>query len=199
MKYNFGIDIDGVLTDEGPDENSIWQQKLNEFLDREISLKENTYDLRKAFAISDQELNNFIEQKIKDVYNSVEPVAKAKEILKQLSKAGHRLILITARGAEHRSLTEKWLKNNNIPFDELHHAKAKAPIAVKKEIDLFIDDKQENALEVASENIPVILVSKYHNNNFQGHKQITKVNNWDEIKENINLFFSKNTHSSKLS
>ena len=58
MKYNFGIDIDGVLTDEGPDNNSIWQQKMNEFFDREITLKEYTYDLAKAFAINNQELND---------------------------------------------------------------------------------------------------------------------------------------------
>lgn len=199
MKYNFGIDIDGVLTDEGPDENSIWQQKLNEFLDRKISLKENTYDLRKAFAITDQELTAFLKQKIEDVYESVKPVAKAKQLLSQLSQQGHKLILITARDPKHRSLTENWLKENEIPFDELHHTKEKAPIAVQKNIALFIDDKKENALEVAEQNIPVILVSKYHNNNFQGHQQITKVKNWDEIEENIDLFFSKNTHSRKLS
>jgi len=199
MKYNFGIDIDGVLTDEGPDNNSIWQQKMNEFFDREITLKEYTYDLAKAFAINNQELNDFIQAKIEEVYSSVKPIDKAREILAKLDKDGHRLILITARHKEHRSLTEKWLKDHNIPYHELHHEHDKAPLAAKKNISLFIDDKKENALEIAARDIPVFLVSKYHNYNFNGNKKITKVNDWDEIRENIELFISKDTHTSKLS
>ena len=199
MKYNFGIDIDGVLTDEGPDHNSIWQQKMNEFFDREITLKEYTYDLRKAFAINDQELNKFIQEKVEEIYSNVEAIDKAREILTELKKEGHRLILITARHEKHRPLTEAWLQKNDIPYHELHHAENKAPLAVEKNISLFIDDRKENALDIAGEDIPVILISKYHNNDFQGNEKITKVNNWDEIKQNLDLFFSENTLSSKLS
>mgnify|MGYP006433394173 CR=1 FL=1 len=199
MKYNFGIDIDGVLTEEGPDHNSIWQQKMNEFFDREITLKKYTYDLRKAFALNDQELNEFIQDKIEEIYSSVKAVDKAREILTELYNQGHRLILITARSEEHRDLTEKWLKENNIPYHELHHEDQKAPLAAEKNISLFIDDRKENALEIAEKNIPVILVNKYHNSDFEGNDQITKVNNWDDIKKNIDLFFSKNTHAGKLS
>jgi uncharacterized HAD superfamily protein len=199
MKYNFGIDIDGVLTDEGPDNNSIWQQKMNEFFEREITLKKYTYNLAKAFAINNQELNEFIQAKIEDVYSSVKPIDKAREILTELSEKGHRLILITARHEEHRPLTEKWLNDYNIPYHELHHEHDKAPLAAKKNISLFIDDKKENALEIAAKNIPVFLVSKYHNSDFNGNSKITKVNNWDEIRENIDLFLSKNAHTGKLS
>jgi len=199
MKYNFGIDIDGVLTDEGPDHDSIWQQKMNEFFDREITLKEYTYDLRKAFAINDQELNKFIQEKVEEIYSSVKAVDRAREILTELYEEGHRLILITARNEKHRDLTEKWLEKNNIPYHELYHEDQKAPLAVEKNISLFIDDKKENALEIAAENIPVILVSKYHNYDFEGNEKIKKADNWDEIKENIELFFSKNTHAGKFS
>ena len=199
MKYNFGIDIDGVLTDEGPDHNSIWQQKMNEFFEREITLKEYTYDLRKAFAINDQELNDFINAKIAEIYSNVKAVKKAKDVLTDLYNQGHYLVLITARSKEHRELTEKWLAEKEIPYHELHHEEEKAPLAEKKNISLFIDDRKENALAIAEKNIPVILVSKYHNYDFSGNEKITKVDNWDQIKENIDLFFSKNTHTSKLS
>jgi len=199
MKYNFGIDIDGVLTDEGPDNNSIWQQKMNEFFDRKITLTEYTYDLAEAFAINNQELNEFIQAKIEEVYSSVKPVVKAREILTELYQEGHRLILITARHEEHRSLTEKWLSEHEIPYHELHHEHNKAPLAAEKNIALFIDDKKENALEIAAKDIPVFLVSKYHNYDFDGNSKIKKVNNWDEIRENIKLFLSKNAHAGKLS
>lgn len=199
IKYNFGIDIDGVLTDEGPDNNSIWQQKMNEFFDREITLKENSYDLRKAFDINDQELNLFIQEKITEVYSSVKAIDKARKILDQLKEQGHRLILITARSEEHRFLTEQWLKENKFSYHELHHQHQKAPLAVEKNISLFIDDRKENALEIAAQKIPVYLVNKYHNCDFKGNEKITKVDNWDEIEKKLNLFFSKNTHSSKFS
>ena len=199
MKHNLGIDIDGVLTDEGPDHNSIWQQKMNEFFEREITLKEYTYDLKKAYELNEQELNQFIQEKIEEIYSSVKAVDKAREILAELYREGHRLILITARSEKHRSLTENWLKKNNIPYHELHHEYKKAPLAAEKNISLFIDDKKENALEIAAKNIPVILVSKYHNYDFEGSEQITKVKDWDEIKENIELFFSKDTHPGKFS
>lgn len=199
MKYNIGIDIDGVLTDEGPDQNSIWQQKMNDFFEREITLKEYTYDLGRAFALSQEELNLFIQENIEEIYSNVNAVEKAREILTELKQAGHRLILITARSEEHRGITENWLQENSIPYHELHHEDQKAPLAVEKNIALFIDDRKENAIEIAARDIPVILVSKYHNLDFKGNEKISKVNNWDEIKEKIDLFFSKDTQTSKLS
>lgn len=199
MDINLGIDIDGVITDEGPDDNSIWQIKMNEFFDRKIILKENSYDLKQAFGINDQELNAFIESKIKEVYSSVKAVDKAREVLRELYDQGHRLILITARDKMHRPLTEKWLQENDIPYQDLHHEHDKGPLAELKDISLFIDDRKENALEIAAKNIPVILVSKYHNSDFIGNKKITKANNWNEIKDNIDLFLSKNTAAGKLS
>lgn len=199
MKYNFGIDIDGVITDEGPDHNSIWQKKMNEFFERKIKLEEYTYDLRQAFNINDKELNDFIQAKIEDVYSSVKPVEKAKETIKKLYDSGHTIILITARDQKHRALTEDWLKKNNIPYHELHHNDNKAPLAAEKNISLFIDDRKENAFEIAAKDIPVILVNKYHNYDFKGSEKITKVQNWSEISEKINLLISKNTHSGKFS
>lgn len=199
MKYNIGIDIDGVLTDEGDHENSIWLQKMNEFFDREITLKEYTYDLRKAFGLTTQELNDFLEIKLPEVYANVGPAPGAKETLEELHQAGHKLILITARNGMFRNLTENWLEKHEIPYHELHHDDDKAPLAVKKDIVLFIDDRKENAAQIAAENIPVILVNKYHNLNFESSSNIIKANNWNEIRENIKLLLSKNTPAGKFS
>jgi hypothetical protein len=199
MKYNIGIDIDGVLTDEGDRENSIWQQKMNELFDRKISLKEYTYDLRKAFGLTEQELNHFLEIKLPEVYANVGLAAGARETLEELHQAGHNLILITARNEIFREVTEKWLEKHQIPYHELHHDDDKAPLAVKKDIALFIDDRKENAVQIASENIPVILVNKYHNLSFESNNNILKADNWNEIRENIKSLLSKNTPAGKFS
>jgi hypothetical protein len=199
MKYNIGIDIDGVLTDEGDRDNNIWLQKMNEFFNRKITLKEHTYDLRKAFGLTDQELNDFLEIKLPEVYANVGAAPGAKETLEELNQAGHKLILITARNEIFRDLTENWLEKHQIPYHELHHNDDKAPLAVKKDIFLFIDDRKENAAEIAAENIPVILVNKYHNLNFQSSNNILKADNWNEIRKNIKLLLSKNTPAGKFS
>ncbi len=199
MTYNIGIDIDGVLTDEGPGGNSIWQQKMNELFEREITLREYTYDLRKAFGLTNQELDKFLEIKLPEVYASVSPAPGARDTLLELEEAGHKLILITARNEMFRELTEDWLNRHQIPYHELHHDDDKAPLAVKKEIALFIDDRKENAAAIAAENIPVILVNKYHNLNFESNGQISKADDWKDIREQINLLLSKNTPAGKFS
>ncbi len=199
MTYNIGIDIDGVLTDEGPGGNSIWQQKMNELFEREITLREYTYDLRKAFGLTNQELNKFLDEKLPEVYASVSPAPGARDTLLELEEAGHKLILITARNEMFRELTEDWLNRHQIPYHELHHDDDKAPLAVKKEVALFIDDRKENAADIAAENIPVILVNKYHNLNFESSDQISKADDWNDIREQIKLILSKNTPAGKLS
>ncbi len=198
MKYNIGIDIDGVLTDEGNQEKNIWLQKMNELFDRNIKLKEYTYDLRKAFGLTDQELDHFLKIKLPEVYANVGAAPGAKETLEELSQAGHKLILITARNEMFRDITENWLEKHKIPYHELHHDDDKAPLAVEKDIALFIDDRKENAAQIAAENIPVILVNKYHNLNFESNNNILKADDWNEIKKNIKLLLSKNTPAGKF-
>ena len=199
MNYNLGIDIDGVLTDEGTAENNIWQRKMNKYFSRDIKLSKYTYNLAEAYGLSDQELNDFLTDKLLEVYQEVNSASGAKETLTELAEKGHRLILITARNEKFRNLTENWLDKHQIPYHELHHQYNKAPLVLKKNISLFIDDKKENAINIAAENIPVILVRKYHNSDFNGNQIITKVDDWNEIKENIDLFLSKNALTSKFS
>src|SRR6056297_2901980 len=118
MQYKIGIDIDGVLTDEGPRKNSIWQQKMNELFDREIKLKKYTYNLAEAYDITGEELQLFLKEKLPEVYAEVKPALGARETLKELESAGHELILITARNEIFKSLTENWLNKHDIPYHE---------------------------------------------------------------------------------
>lgn len=151
MNYNLGIDIDGVITDEGTAENNIWQRKMNEYFSRDIKLGKYTYNLAEAYGLSEQELNSFLTDKLFEVYQEVNSAPGARETLTQLAEQGHSLILITARNEKFRDLTENWLEKHQIPYHELHHQYDKAPLVVEKNISLFIDDKKENALNIAAE------------------------------------------------
>jgi hypothetical protein len=54
-------------------------------------------------------------------------------MLKELSHAGAKIILNTSRQGKYRRVTEKWLLQHNIPYDELYMDK---PFG-----DIYIDDK----------------------------------------------------------
>ena len=84
-------------------------------------------------------------------YADLQPVAGAPEKLRELRKAGHYIILMTARHmktcegnvgmviARQGKVTLDWLAKHNIQYDELHFGKPHA--------DIYIDD---NALRFQS-------------------------------------------------
>jgi len=192
-----GIDIDGVLTDEGPDHDNIWLQKMNNYFDKQIKKVEDTYQLAEAYGLQNEELNAFLEDELANIYREARPAIDACETLKELKAKNAELILITARNKEFKELTLNWLNEHDFPFDELHHNKDKAPLAVKKGIELFIEDNQSNALEISQNQIPVLVVNKYHNKNLKENNKIKRVNNWQEIRKHI-FALSVDTVSNKF-
>jgi len=61
------------------------------------------------------------------------PLPGAREALSALSAAGHTLVIYSARSWSELRVTEKWLRDNKIPYDGIHMGK---PVA-----DIFIDDR----------------------------------------------------------
>lgn len=198
MFYKLGIDIDGVLTEEGPENNSIWQQKMIDFFNRKINLEKNTYNLAEAFGLNDEELNLFLEKELQNIYSQVPPAQGAKETLSELKDKGFKIILITARHSEHNDVTKNWLKKYNIPYDNLYHEHDKAPLVEKLNLKLFIEDNKNNALSISAKNIPVILVNKYHNRDLKENDLIYRANNWQDIKGHLNDLLSENTATNKF-
>ena len=65
----------------------------------------------------------------------VNPYPKMVEIIRKLKSKGHKIIIFTRRGClkQGRTLTKKWLKLHDIPYDEL--------ITNKPHYDVLIDDR----------------------------------------------------------
>jgi ribonucleotide monophosphatase NagD (HAD superfamily) len=70
-------------------------------------------------------------------YNQAKPIIKAVQLIQNLKKAGHYIILFTARGTltgtDWREVTKKQMLEWEVPFDELVFGKPAA--------DIYIDDK----------------------------------------------------------
>lgn len=110
----------------------------------------------------------------------------AAEVIKKLKEDGNNIYIITARYEQEgidsvRRLTEEWLKNNNIVYDELiMDADNKLEVAQKYNIDVFIDDSLVNCKDVSKGNTKVLQYVGI-GNVLTEDKDIQKVYSWPQI------------------
>ena len=78
----------------------------------------------------------------------------------------HELIYISARRNHLLDVTEKWFKQNEVHYHhiELIGTHDKLEAVKKYNIDIFFEDKHDNACDISEEcNIPVILFNTPYN------------------------------------
>lgn len=188
-KRIIGIDIDGVVTDELHPNDNVWHNELCSYLGRDIERKSDAYYFNEAYDLPMNIINKFLDERLKNIYGNARPAKGALETINSLYKKDFKIFFITARNPCFENLTKKWLKQNGFLYTELIHEDNKTPLAVRKGITLFVEDRATTASELARNNIKVILVNKYHNKQLPEHNNITRVENWSEIKENINKYY----------
>ncbi|AZO95374.1 hypothetical protein GM661_09815 [Iocasia frigidifontis] len=193
MKKIIGFDIDGVITDEEHENDNIWHDAICNFLGYDIVRKSDSYLFDQAYDISSDVINKFLDKNLTDIYSQVKPVPLARETIRKLYNYNFEVNLITARDQGFKGLTTKWLKKHQIPFTKLIHNGDKVPHALAAGIELFVEDNAENARAFARNNIPVILINKYHNKFLETKgKSIYRVDNWQGVCQIINDFFKIN-------
>ena len=86
------------------------------------------------------------------------------------------------------TITKKSLDNFNIPYDSLNlHISDKLTFCKEHEIDVLIEDSYETCRELADNGIKSILMTTKMNSDIED-KEIVRVNNWDEIYEEIEKY-----------
>ncbi|MEM2121158.1 MAG: hypothetical protein QXU20_00660 [Candidatus Woesearchaeota archaeon] len=127
-------------------------------------------------------------------YEEVSPVKNSVKVLKEINKT-HDLIIITARPYYLVEKTKKWLKKNfgdlflEVIFTNLQslsgEKKSKAEVCLEKNIEIFIEDNFEYALDCAKSGIKTLLFNKPWNKNFSTPKEyedlIIRVNDWNDV------------------
>jgi len=192
MNKIIGIDIDGVITREGDEKNNIWHNALCEYFGEELERKNDVFNFIDAYELSKTEIENFINDNIEDIYKTVKPAKGAKETINFLKKYNFEILLITARHHNFKNLTKNWLKQYNIPYDTLIHEENKAPLAIEKNIKLFIEDNKKNAIKLLKNNIAVIIMDRYHNRSLKNNDKLYRAENWVDIKKYIINYFDMN-------
>lgn len=186
--YRFGIDIDGTVTCPTsllPHMNKAFSCNL--VLD---DIKE--YDLTKAFPISHEEFSTWFRQAESEIYASSPIQAHAHSVLTKWKKV-HELFFISARGQNVRDVTLEWFLQQELAYDhiELIGSHDKIETARNYNIDVFFEDKHDNAVGITEElNIPVLLFNTPYNQQ-PVPKGVIRVNTWLEAEDWIEHNFSK--------
>lgn len=180
MKKRFGIDIDGTVTCP-----SSMVPFLNEAFGLNITLNDiKQYDLLPLVSISREEFALWFAKNEPTIYSN-SPLAKgAKEILSYWSKQ-YELFFISARGSHLLDVTKSWFNEHEIDFDHVELIGSHDKIAAAKEfkVDLFFEDKHDNAVMIHEEcKIPVILFNTPYNQD-PIPKGVIRVNNWHEAND----------------
>jgi len=185
-KIRFGIDIDGTVT---------CPTALVPYLQRsfgdEIKYEDITeYNLGHVLNKSDEEMTQWFIENQEEIYENSPVHLNADKVLAEWSRDFH-LIFISARFDYLFQLTETWFKMNHIPYHhiELTGSHDKIEAARKLNVDVFIEDKLDNAFEIHEQlNIPVYLFDTPYNQ-AKLPAGIRRVYSWDDLNNDIRLKF----------
>ncbi len=172
-----GIDIDNVIANTYNDLYPFF----HEYMGRIISPHQVVEIMRKHKI---RMIGYFYTAWKKQVMPSVSLIKGAVETI-QTWYNQHQIILVTSRSFIFRRQTQRWLKEHNIPFNELHYAKETTKHSKASQCDLFIEDNFEEC-EVLADHCKQVLMLDYPWNQKETKKSnIIRVKNWDEIQRHF--------------
>lgn len=191
MHRRFGIDIDGTVTCP-----TSLVPFINESFNLNITLDDLTeYELNKCLDIPEEALYQWFMSTEPKIYAESPIAAGARRVLQKWSNE-HELYFISARGNALYDVTESWFRQHELKFDhiELIGTHDKVSTAKKHGVELFFEDKHDNAVAISEElSIPVILFDTPYNRK-PAPKDVIRVHNWHEAEKWVeNVFGNKRT------
>ena len=150
MKKRFGIDIDGTVTSP-----SAILPFINKAFGLNITLADvKQYDLNPVVNVSEQEFANWFMNNEPRIYAG-SPIAQDAASVLTKWRNQYELCFISARGPHLLDITKKWFIEQNLTFDEIEligtHNKIESVKNYK--IDLFFEDKHDNAVDITKNDI----------------------------------------------
>ncbi len=177
MKKKFGIDIDGTVTSPAS-----LLPFINKAFGLNVTLEDvKQYDLNPIVNVSKEEFADWF-MKNEPIIYAGSPIAEdAAEVLNNW-KNTYELCFISARGSHLLDVTKKWFDDHHLFFDkiELIGTHNKVETVKKHHVDIFFEDKHDNAIEIHEEcKIPVLLFDTPYNRD-PIPEGVIRVYNWIE-------------------
>ena len=162
-KPRFGIDIDGTVTHP-----ATLIPHINKQYNVNITLDDITeYDFLSAFPhpVDRNQFQSWFQENEPAMYAVSECAAHAQQILNDWQHR-YELYYISARGENVYDVTLDWFTKEQVPYHhiELIGSHDKINVAKKHQVDVFFEDKHDNAVMIAEElDIPVVLFDTPYN------------------------------------
>lgn len=191
---NICVDIDGTMT-----EPYYWLEAANKWFKTSIKPEDVTeYDIHRVLNIKRSEYLDFYSIHGQDLHRLAQPRKDASRVLHDLAKH-HNIYYVTAREKKMKSVSLEWFKKHNMPPAPLyllgsHH---KAEQAQMLNCDIFIEDKFENAIELAMARVKVLLIDCTYNR-YATILDTERVFNWIDIERKVNLIASEHSTNVKI-
>lgn len=158
-----------------------------------FGLIKNRYYLEALYGWDRQTKLKFFNTYYKNVLEECTMLPNANKVIQKLRENGHTIHFITARlmnikDCDTEKITRESLKSFNIPYDSLSlHISDKLTFCIEHRIDLLIEDSYETCKQLADNGIKSILMTTKMNENIDSNG-ITRVNNWEQIYEEIEKY-----------
>lgn len=180
-----GIDIDGTVTCP-----SSLLPYLNQAFGKNLSLDDcREYDLANVYGVPASEMDKWFAQN-SDMLCRVAPVHGEADLILREWYQRHNLIYISARHEMDWDATLHWFQLRDIPYHhiELIGSHNKVEAANRWKVDMFIEDRLENAIQLSEElNIPVYLFDTPYNQ-AKLSDWVHRIYNWRELEKAVNQF-----------
>ena len=158
-----------------------------------FGLIKNRYYLEALYGWDRQTKLKFFNTYYKNVLEECTMLPNANKVIQKLRENGHTIHFITARlmnikDCNTEKITRESLKRFNIPYDSLSlHISDKLTFCIEHGIDLLIEDSYETCKQLVDNGIKSILMTTKMNENIDSNG-ITRVNNWEQIYEEIEKY-----------
>lgn len=182
MRKRFGIDIDGTLTCP-----TTFVPFINETLNKNITLDDMTqYDLTPLMGLDEAGFWKWMDEMEPIIYKDAPLAQGAKDIVHKW-KEQFDLFFISARRNHLYEVTSNWFAKQEIDYDHLELIGTHNKIAAVKKhnIEIFFEDKHDNACDISEEcRIPVILFDTPYNRE-PVPSNVFRVSNWSEADRTV--------------
>lgn len=117
------VDIDNVLSNFNEMLLKAFLKHDKKLRNKGIINKNADYITRGMFDWTKEETDDFYKNNIEDIVKNLDVIDGAKECIDKLREEGYKIYIVTGRDngeyKDSKSMTEVWLKENNINYDKL--------------------------------------------------------------------------------
>lgn len=182
MTRRIAVDIDGTL-------NRIADEILRlgrHYFGRNPVFTGSTqdYQVSQLFGVTKEMEEKFWEEYSEELYLNSKVQPFAADVLMALKKAGFEITILTSRSHKKmkleklREITERWLWENNIVYNQVIFEQDKAGYCTINRIPFAVDDNPKLLLEYQAAGVKEIGIRWYHNKEMQN---VRMVGNWIEV------------------